>query len=516
MKTKSSGHSNRLTRTLDGPCLLGLGNAFHGIGGFIMKVSQCLLIAVIGMLAGGGIAFAQDPVFSDYTAGNGYSSGFVKIIWSPGFGSNSFYAVAFTVPAIPPITYKLDRIELSLKLLQGSPTNSKLTIQLLDGPPGSGVPLEAIIKNGQFGDPLVANSLVHPLLVPGQTYWLYPDVSQNGSTDNIEVRWPVNAAGVNDYSSYFPDLSTLNWSVPSISSSTVFRIVGTPVTAQAVKPSYSSYTAPSGGGPATVYLEVVCPTSPLSNPFTMPVSASIPPNQTPAQVCQVLANAINACGCPCWGGPGCPQSPAPYGFHAVCSGSVLRVTNSTAGLCPGAFVCADHADGLTKYSARKQLEGIGGAIAMEIKGVATGVARDPTASNDVNVIRTLPSGSDSPPQVFQGQVKLARGMEAGQIRQSLAAALSSQGDTGVVVEGNRLIFSPPGREGNYDIAFQVNDTGLDYAFSPPFSYTFFDYVARFAPAPVPTVSNWRWIILILFLLVVGAIFALRSKKKARV
>src|SRR5205085_4533802 len=103
-----------------------------------------------------------------------------------------------------------------------------------------------------------------------------------------------------------------------------------------------------------------------------------------------------------------------------------------------------------------------------IRGVATGVARDPTVSTDVNVTRTLRSGpSASPPPVIQGQVILARGMEAGRILKSLAEAFSSQGDTGVVVEGNRIIFSPPGLgsynnniAGNYDIAFQVNDTGL--------------------------------------------------------
>ena len=107
---------------------------------------------------------------------------------------------------------------------------------------------------------------------------------------------------------------------------------------------------------------------------------------------------------------------------------------------------------------------------------------------------------------------LTRGMDAGQILQNLAAEFSSQRDTGVVVEGNRLIFSPSGRDGNYDIAFQVNDTGLDYAYSPPFSYSFFDYVARFAPSANPVVSKWGWIIVILALVVVGTIFILRSKK----
>src|SRR2546423_11751778 len=136
-----SSHSDPVMRTLDGTCLRRIGDAFP-----MMKVRQCVLITVVCMFASSRIAFGQDPVYADYTAGNGYGSSFVTIDWDPGFGTNSFYAVAFTVPAIPPITYKLDRIELSLKLLPFS-TNNKLTIQLLDGPPGSGAPLEAIIKN---------------------------------------------------------------------------------------------------------------------------------------------------------------------------------------------------------------------------------------------------------------------------------------------------------------------------------------------------------------------------------
>jgi len=483
------------------------------------------------MIVGGRVAYA-DPFYSNYLAGNAHSTVAVQCIAkASSICPNQDIAVAFTVPSNPQINYKLNTIELTLKDVS---SNGQLTVYLLnDDPANPGHPdpnfnfIESINMNGkmvsnQFTFLMAQSSTgIGPTLQAGKTYWLVPSIAQNNSAS---VLWPDNVAGVTTKTATRANQFS-PW-VVSNNPAPVFRIIGTPTTAQPVKASYSSYTAPPGGGLATVYLEVVCP-NPLSNPFTMPVSVQLPGTgtQTPAQVCQLLANAINNCsGCPCWGGAACPSS-APYGFQADCGGSVLRVTNSTPGLCPGAFVCADHVDGLTKYAAKKQLEGLSGAIALEIRGVATGVARDPAASIDVNVARMLRSGADSPPQVFQGQVVLTRGMESSRVLRSLAEAFSTQGDTGVVVEGNRVIFSPPGRLGNfnnanvaadYDIAFQVNDTGLEYAFSPPFNYSFFDYVARFAPAPppAPTFPKWGWIILILALVLLGVIVLLRWKKKA--
>lgn len=497
-------------------------------------------LGILGLLFLAASSARADVVYGNYSPVNGHAPTFEKLL-------NNFptvyteIGVPFQVP--PGFDYKLDNIEVTG--WQPSPTGTAYELikaKIYKGPNSNGPldPLWSHVGNFTFKklskttpglvDGLSLSSNYTGTLLAGTQYWLLMQIAGNPGVYTAEARWMHNNAGVKG-TILRADVNTgLNNYIPTPNAVLpVFRVLGTPVTPQSVKPSYSSYAAPSAGGSVTIYPEVICPT-PLNNPFSMPVSVSLPPNQTPAQVCQILANAINNCvACPCWGGIGCPPSP-PYGFHADCSGSVLRVTNSATGVCPGAFVCADHADGLTNYSAKKALEGLSGAIAMEVRGVATGVPRDPTADNDVNVTRTLRSGPDSPPQVFGGRVIITSGMEASRIRQNLAAAFSSQGDAGVVVEGNRVIFSPPGQgdlnniAANYDIAFQVNDTGLEYAFSPPFSYSFFDYVARFAttptptptpaPTPIPTLSKWGWIILILALVVVGTIFILRSKKRA--
>ena len=172
-----------------------------------------------------------------------------------------------------------------------------------------------------------------------------------------EARWMNNNAGVKGTVRPGCHTGINNWIPTPISVLPVFRIFGTPLTVQPVQPSYSSYAAPDGWL-ATVYLEVVCP-------ILFRIHSRCP------SLCRSLQHRLrhksanswptlpNAClSCPCWGGAGCPSSPAPYGFHADCSGSVLRVGNSTAGLCTGAFVCADHVDGLTKYSAKKQLDSV--------------------------------------------------------------------------------------------------------------------------------------------------------------
>jgi hypothetical protein len=450
------------------------------------------LLGLLLVLAGSA---RGDVVYGNYSPGNGHASTFEKVL-------NDFPAqyteigVPFQVP--PGYDYKFDGIEVTG--YQPSPSGTAfefVKVRIYEGPNSNG-PLDPLwqqlttytfnklqkttpgLVNGTNNGPPV-------LLHAGIQYWLIMQSAGNPGVYVAETRWMHNNAGVtgtilrlnvntgiNNY------IATPNSVLP------VFRILGTPVTPQPINPSYSSYTAPTGGGLATVYLEVVCPGAPNTNPFTMPVSVSIPANQTSAQVCQLLANAINT-GNTCWGA-GCPPT-APYGFQADCSGSVLRVRNSTVGLCPGAFVCADHADVLTKYSAKKQLDGVSGAIAMEIRGVTTGVTRDSTVTNIVNVTRTVRCGPDSPSQVFQGQVMLAPGMEAFQIIRSLLAALSSQGDSGVFIQGNKLVFMPPCDQGNYDIAFQANDAGIDYAFSPPFAYSFFDYVAQFTATCIPPPSD---------------------------
>jgi hypothetical protein len=463
---------------------------FTGITQLVLMSMWSAGLVVVAMPARG------DIVYGNYSPGSGHASTYERVL-------NDFptqftrIGVPFQVPQ--GYDYKLDKIELTAYEPTGSPFSDRMKVELYEGPNSNGPldPLWVSLGSYNFNDlpPMgpglvdgvgLTSNAVGKTLKAGKQYWLLAVMGGNPGVYLTEARWMHNNAGVTGTILRLDVNTGINTWIPTVNAVLpVFRVFGTPVTAQPVNPSYSSYTAPGGGGLATVYLEVVCP-SPVSNPFTMPVSVQIPAAQTPAQVCQVLENAINAClGCPCWGGAGCPSSPAPYGFHADCSGSVLRVGNSTTGLCAGAFVCADHADGLTKYSARKQLDGVAGAIAMEITGVASGVARDSTNRNSISVTRTLRCGPDSPPsrrrqrpRVIQGQVTLAAGMSARHVIRSLAAALASQGDKNVVVEGSRLIFAPPCKQGNYDIAFQVNDTGIDYAFSPRFHYSFTDYVRK--------------------------------------
>src|SRR5205085_2398572 len=193
MKTKSLGHSDQLMRTVDGPCLLGTGNAFHIVGGFTMKVSQCLLVAVICMLAVAGTAFG-DPVYSNYRAGNGYGPGGAYTIQNGcGFGPNLEQARAFTVPA--GFDYNLTEIDLTLRMWKPSCPDPAYVELWSDA---SGVPGAPLVTIPSLSPALILSSMPvfysatpssgNTTLSQNTTYW----VVVSAPSPSVSVFWTQN------------------------------------------------------------------------------------------------------------------------------------------------------------------------------------------------------------------------------------------------------------------------------------------------------------------------------------
>lgn len=417
-------------------------------------------------------AVSADVIYSNFVAGNGYDanpSSYFSVTNS-GLPSVTLLAAPFTVP--PGINYTLTEVDLVASV---NDVHRHIFVSITTDPRAQGNSMESaslILKTTPTYVTLTPQ--VKQTLLAGTQYYVVFFVDTAPPTF-AAAQWYKNSSG-DTGTVYFSDLSQgdINF-YPRFTNAQypVFRIVGTPVPAPPVKPAYSAFgTVKPSNVPvsATVFAEVICP--PDKAQFTCPVSTGIPANATPAQICKQISDAINAHQYGCWG-------PAdPLAFHASCDGDNVRVTNSTTGLCSGAFVCIDHVENVTKFASKKSLSyeytSVEGPLRLQMRGPVSGVAVDPAYSDEIQIdYRGLSSGT-----VAQVTVPLSAGSTPQEVAFSLEAALEENIEERVVVAQDGLYFLPAEP---YDLTVKLNDSTLDWALSP-----IADLLARSDVNPAPT------------------------------
>jgi hypothetical protein len=433
-------------------------------------------LASVCLLVSARAAFA-DVIYSNFVANNGYdtnTSNYFSVMnsgYNQNFSSNTTLAVPFTVP--PGINYRVTEIDVVASV---SDIHRFLSMTIVTTPREGGSIYQSTtgaLKTTPGYVQILPNGIKQTLLGGAQYY-----LEINVDTDPPQLstaRWYKNRAGVagtvlfNDPSAgdveYHPVFTNTQYPV--------FRILGTPVPAPAIKPAYSAFgtTNPSNVPvDATIFAEVVCP--PDIARFTCPVTIRLASGATPAQICEQMAATVNAHQYGCWG------SVDPASFHAACDGDNVRVTNSTTGLCAGAFVCIDHLDNLAVFASKRSLsyeyDSIEGPLQLQMRGNVSGLVADPAYSDEIQVdYRGLSSG-----KAFQVTVPLLVGTSPQKIAFSLEEALEEGIEEGVVATRDGLYFAP---SEPYDLAVKFNDTTLDWALSP-----FPDLLARSDNNPAPT------------------------------
>jgi hypothetical protein len=404
---------------------------------------------------------------------------------NPGSGlftdSNSI-GVPFKVPD-GAIDYCLDRIDIEAS--QPNP-GSLLTVTIDPNPGAVGMPGFGIFSASNVTvsqTPGLISIFAPPRpscvgLTAGLTFYLTLRLTTTAPTMPSSALWYENSAGVVGTALERPDKSSgLTYIYTQFP---VFRIDGSPASAPAILPAYSAFATtspPNVESDLTVFLEVICP-GPAAQ-FTCPVGVHLPAAATSSLICSQLADAINIFAATkkpsdCWPLPNVGVDPSR--FHADCDGDNVRVTNSTLGLCAGAFVCVDHVVGPFNPFERNALsyeyDAVRGPLELDFGGAADGIASDPTFAGGIHLIhRGLFSG-----RVFTADVPLVPGASKQQIGAALAFALQADNDEVLpTADGIRFVPQEP-----YDVAVRINDTSLRWVLSP-----FPDLLARSDVNPGP-------------------------------
>jgi hypothetical protein len=431
-----------------------------------------------------------DVVYSNFTASNGYNkTDAVNMLELQPFppvkpSVSSFVAVPFQVP--PGINYTLTEVDVAVSVPNGS-TTSAVGIEINGAFIGDSVPV-SVPPGGDSTLPQLIQIFTTPAtLNPGlNTITMRAYDARGGAT----VNWYLNNAGVEgDFSaSHFTNNDP---TLPMITRGStgrlpVFRILGEILDFDSppIRPAYSSLatTQSSNATSVVLQLEVVCPGPHLqiSCPVGVPLSSPV----TPAQACVDAAAAINyfaatasASSCLL---PTASAQADPSQFHADCDGDSVRVTNSTAGLCAGAFVSID---GIFTWPPPVGIPV--GPVSFETDaatagrfltfGGTTGGPIDPSFGPGLQIVwRRSSSG-----QTFSADVRIPAGSTPGQIGSALAAALSGASDE-ISATATGLSFQP--REPS-DLTVWVHVSGVSWALSP-----LTDLLARSSlstsPAPV--------------------------------
>lgn len=445
-------------------------------------------------------AWADDVVYGNYTGGYGHGvfAGW-NLAKNSSFPNNSQSDVAhgFVVP--PDIAYRLDRIELTALLEEGDNVLEMTLVEDNGSETPSGTVLESFDLSGRLElgveKLLVCNSVSQPTLMPDERYWIVLSIA---SANSVWIKWPINNAGVGGCIGRRPNNPPGSWISGCMdwpnNTQSVFRIVGTPITPPAIKPSYTIYELadplPNPNAMTRVYPEVFCP--PNDAQFNMCVTVGIGSNflsfPTSALICGAIRDAINNFPSP---GDFCANCPTPHGFQAICSGNVLRVTNSTAGPCSGAYLCADRADPPLESSMKTEVFGIEGTMFVRLIGNATGQAESPGGDNIFSVVHATRTGPSFVPVTYVATSVLTPGMTPAQVVNAVGSSLISQGDAFVVIQGDKLRFSnncPIDKTAapvacNYDLFVNLNDTGLRASVAP--IDDLFGLIDSQAPIPVP-------------------------------
>jgi len=193
------------------------------------KILAIILVTISTILLPNPSAWSA-VIFNDFGPGDTYATGigYTLSIGSP-LGTDWDQGNAFT----PIGTYFLDGIKLAVGLAQtGGPQPNELDVWLMSdagGEPG------AIIESfhfsnamGPFGannPPLVANSLLHPVLTANTQYWLIGSVP---GPDEFAA-WNQNSINVSGLLAWREDLGS--WSVGNDLTMAAFSITGTAVSA---------------------------------------------------------------------------------------------------------------------------------------------------------------------------------------------------------------------------------------------------------------------------------------------
>ncbi|HEV3455938.1 MAG TPA: choice-of-anchor R domain-containing protein [Thermoanaerobaculia bacterium] len=422
------------------------------------------LLAGLGLAASGAAAAAQQVVYSNFLAQDGYypDPADSQVLTDDGadpdtgLPTRNVVAVPFTVPAGP--QYCVDHVEVEISQATGSPS---LKLEATIGTsPGSSFFQAAAANLTEY--PHLVSIPGSTVLAAGTTYYLQLTVAEPAAASGSAV-WYANNAGIQD--TFYENVQDGAGFAASYGLLPVFRILGAPCPAPAVTPSYSAF-ATLGSSPAaaaTVRMEVSCPGSaqPL---FVCPVAIPTSSGAGSAQVCQLLADGINRHAYPCWFPAGTADPAEPKAFHADCNGNNLRIANAETGLCPGAFVAADVVEDLTPPGARRaarfgsyEVDAIGGALQLEFGGAASGAAANPALPDSVTIVHRGTSSG----QIFTAEVPLAAGANPGQIAALLGQALLEDRGVAATAKGLRFQAQEPS-----DVTVRVNDSSLHWALSP--------------------------------------------------
>ena len=421
------------------------------------------LLGGLGLLAGAGMAASQQVVYSNFMANDGFytdpadSQVLTDDGTDPATGAptNVVVAVPFTVPA--GFDYCLDHVEVEVSQATGS-LGMRLAARI-GASPGSWL-FQAFATN-LTDYPHLVSIPGAAVLAAGTTYYLQLTVAETTLASGSAV-WYANNAGIQD--TLYENVQDGTGFSPSYGQVPAFRILGTPCPAPAVRPSYSAYSTlgESPAATAEIRVGVVCPgaAQPL---FTCPVAIQASSNATSAQLCQLLADAINRHGYGCWFPAAAAAAAEPGAFHADCSGNSLRIANAETGLCAGAWVAADVVEDLAAPGARQaprfgsyEIDSASGALQLELGGMVSGVAANPALPDAVRIVhRGLVSG-----RIFTAQVPLAAGMSPGQIGSLLGQALLPDTEAFGTARGVRFQPQEP-----YDLTIGVNDSAVHWALS---------------------------------------------------
>jgi hypothetical protein len=164
-------------------------------------------------------------IFNDFGPGDTYGpSGYTLSVGSP-IGYDFDQGNAFT----PVGTYSLDTVKLAAGLESGP---NELDVWLMSdagGEPGAIIePFHFSNAMGDFGDnnpPLVANSLLHPVLTANTQYWLIA----SASGPDEWAAWSYNSENVNGLRAIRTNLGA--WNVNNDEEMAAFSITGTPASA---------------------------------------------------------------------------------------------------------------------------------------------------------------------------------------------------------------------------------------------------------------------------------------------
>jgi hypothetical protein len=416
------------------------------------------------LLAGAGVASSQQVVYSNFMANDGFytdpadSQVLTDDGTDPATGAptNVVVAVPFTVPA--GFDYCLDHVEVEVSQATGS-----LAMRLearIGASPGSWLFQAAATNLTDY--PHLVSIPGSAVLAAGTTYYLQLTVVEPTLASGSAV-WYANNAGIQD--TLYEDARDGVGFSPSWGPYPAFRILGAPCAAPAVKASYTAYSTlgESPAAAAEIRMSVVCPGAAQAL-FTCPVAIQASSNASSAQLCQLLAGAINRHGYGCWFPAAGADAAEPGSFHADCDGNSLRIANAETGLCAGAWVAADVVEDLAAPGARPaprfgsyEVDAASGALQLELGGTVSGAAANPAFPDVVRIVhRGLVSG-----RIFTAQVPLAAGMSLEQIGSLLGQALLADG-TEAFGTPRGVRFQP---QEPYDLTIGVNDSTVHWALS---------------------------------------------------